>query len=225
MLRFTMVAAALVVSTAAIAAPPERVRGTIESTDGTTLTLKQDDGTSKTVSLAQDTTYSSVVKASLDQIKDGVFVGTATKGDNPPTALEVVLFPEALRGTGEGHYAWDEIQDTTASGTSKVKSSRTNGTVKAATGGAPKVKSSMTNGTVAKSSGASGTKTLTVTYGKDGGTQTITVPPSAPIVTFEPADATVLKPGAKVFVVAASEDGKLSAKRVAVGKDGLRPPM
>ncbi|MCE4224539.1 metal ABC transporter permease [Methylobacterium sp. C25] len=224
MLRFTMIAALAALSTAAVAAPVERVRGTIESANGTTFTLKQDDGSSKSISLGSDTTYASVVKSSLDQIKDGVFVGTATKGDNPPTALEVVLFPEKMRGTGEGHYDWDEIQDTTTGG-SKVKSSMTNGTVKAATGGMPKVKSSMTNGTVAKSTGATGAKTLTVTYGKDGGTQTITVPPSAPIVTFEPADAAIMKPGAKVFVIAGNEDGKLSAKRVAVGKDGLRPPM
>ncbi|GLS43369.1 metal ABC transporter permease [Methylobacterium brachythecii] len=223
MLRFTMIAALAALSTAAVAAPVERVRGTIESASDTTLTLKQDDGSSKSISLGADTTYASVVKSSLDQIKDGVFVGTATKGDNPPTALEVVLFPEKMRGTGEGHYDWDEIQDTSAGGT-KVKSSMTNGTVKAATG-APKVKSSMTNGTVSKSTSATGAKTLTVSYGKDGGTQTITVPPSAPIVTFEPADAAVMKPGAKVFVIAGNEDGKLSAKRVAVGKDGLRPPM
>ncbi len=225
MLRFTTIALAATLSTAALAAPqPERVRGTIESADGTTLVLKTDDGRSTTVTLAPDTKYASVVKASLEQIKDGVFIGTATKGDNPPTALEVVLFPEAMRGTGEGHYPWDEIQDTTAGDAPKVKSAMTNGTVKATTTAAPKVKSAMTNGTVAKSAGAGGVTTLTVSYGADG-SKTIAVPASAPVVTFEPADAAILKPGAKAFVIAGNEDGKLSARRVAVGKDGLRPPM
>lgn len=225
MLRFATLALAATLSTAALAAPPaERVRGTIERADATTLVLKTDDGRSTTVALTPDTKYAAVLKASLDQIKEGVFIGTATKGDNPPTALEVVLFPESMRGTGEGHYPWDEIQDTTAGDGPKVKSAMTNGTVKAAAGGAPKVKSAMTNGTVARSAGADGTTTLTVSYGADG-SKTIAVPASAPVVTFEPADAAILRPGAKAFVIAGNEDGKLSARRVAVGKDGLRPPM
>ncbi len=55
---------------------------------------------------------------------------------------------------------------------------------------------------------------------------TILVPPQAPVVTFEPADAAAISAGAKAFVVAArGEDGTITARRVAVGKDGLTPPM
>ncbi|MDH6667096.1 UNVERIFIED_ORG: hypothetical protein M2442_003095 [Methylorubrum zatmanii] len=104
----------------------------------------------------------------------------------------------------------------------------TNGTVKAggaSAGGAPKVKSSMTNATVASSNaGSGGERTLTVTYDKDG-SKTIVVPPKAPIVAFDPADKSILTPGAKIFVVAAKDGGKLEGKLVAVGKDGLTPPM
>jgi len=83
----------------------------------------------------------------------------------------------------------------------------------------------MTNGTVkADKPAAGGERTLTVGYGKDG-TKQIVVPASAPIVAFEPADASVLKPGAKVFAVVDKESGKLDGKLVAVGKDGLTPPM
>ena len=57
------------------------------------------------------------------------------------------------------------------------------------------------------------------------GSQTVLVPPQAPVVTFEPADKAVLKPGAKAFVTAAREGGAFNARRVAVGKDGLTPPM
>jgi hypothetical protein len=53
----------------------------------------------------------------------------------------------------------------------------------------------------------------------------IAVPPKAPIVAFETADKTILKPGAKIFVVAAKDGGKLDGKFVAIGKDGLTPPM
>ncbi|WP_447410699.1 hypothetical protein, partial [Clostridium perfringens] len=81
----------------------------------------------------------------------------------------VVLFPEAMRGTGEGQYPWDEIADTTAAGGAKVKSAMTNGTVKTETTGStggPRVKSAMTNGTVkADAAAKGGTRTLTVNYG------------------------------------------------------------
>ncbi|KNY21518.1 hypothetical protein [Methylobacterium sp. ARG-1] len=205
------------------AAPPERLRGTIEAVEGGGFTLKTLDGKSERVTLAPDAKVSWVVPAQLDHIKDGVFIGTATKGE-PPVALEVVLFPESMRGTGEGHYDWDVIPDHT--GGTAVKSTMTNGTVKAAApaSDAPRVKSAMTNGTV-KASGTGAERTLTVDYGK-GQSMKILVPPQAPVVTFEPADAAAISAGAKAFVVAArGEDGTITARRVAVGKDGLTPPM
>ena len=141
------------------------------------------------------------------------------------TALEVVLFPESMRGTGEGHYGWDAITDHTAGAGAKVKSAMTNGTVKAESPNAPKVKSAMTNGTVKADKAASGgERTLTVSYGKDGSKE-IVVPSSAPIVAFEPADKAILTPGSKVFAVVAKDGPKAEGKLVAVGKDGLTPPM
>ena len=221
----TLTAAALItLSSASLASALERVRGTIEKADGGMLTIKTDMG-SETVDVGS-AKFVSVVPSSLDAIKDGVFIGTATKGENPMTALEVVLFPESMRGTGEGHYAWDAINDQTAASGAKVKSAMTNGTVKAETTGTTKVKSAMTNGTVkADTAPTGGERTLTVGYGKDGGTKTVVVPTSAPIVAFEPADKAVLKPGAKVFAVVAKEGGKVDGKMIAVGKDGLTPPM
>ena len=202
----------------------ERVRGTIEKADGGMVTIKTVDGATETVDVG-GAKFAWVVKSSLDQIKDGVFIGTATKGENPMTALEVVLFPESMRGTGEGHYGWDSIADQTAAGGTAVKSSMTNGTVKAESG-APRVKSAMTNGTVkADAAGASGVKTLTVGYGKDGAAKTIEVPPTAPIVAFEPADKAILTPGSKIFAVVDKAGSKIEGKLIAVGKDGLTPPM
>jgi hypothetical protein len=222
MIRTTLAAASILALTVAASAAPtlERVRGTIESSDNGTLTVKTADGTSKAVTLAPDTKFTSVVKASLDDVKDGVFIGTATKGE-PPVALEVVLFPDSMRGTGEGHYDWDTITDTTEGGKA-VKSSMTNGTIKATA--KPMTKSAMTNGTVKSGSAAGGAKKLTVTY-DNGKSLDVTVPPSAPIVAFQPADKAVLKAGAPVFVVSTVDGTKLSAKMVAVGKDGVTPPM
>ena len=159
----TLAAAGLtaLLSSAAFAAQVERVRGTVDKADGSTLTIKTEDGKTETVDVA-GAKFAWVVPSSLDAIKDGVFIGTATKGENPMTALEVVLFPESMRGTGEGHYGWDAITDHTASG-SKVKSAMTNGTVKA------------------DKAASGGERTLTVSYGKDGSKE-IVVPSSAPIV-------------------------------------------
>ena len=201
----------------------ERIRGTIEKADGGTVTIKTLDGATETVDVG-GAKFAWVVTSSLDAIKDGVFIGTATKGENPMTALEVVVFPESMRGTAEGHYAWDAIADQTAAAGSRVKSAMTNGTVKAGGAGAPKVKSAMTNATVSGTKETGGAKTLTVTYDKDG-SKTIQVPPSAPVVAFDPADKAILTPGAKIFAVVDKEGSKLDGKLIAVGKDGLTPPM
>lgn len=85
----------------------------------------------------------------------------------------------------------------------------------------------MTHSTVraGKVSAEGGARTLTVSYGKDGGAKTIVVPSDAPIVAFEPAHKQVLLPGAKVFAVVAKDGGKTDGKLVAVGRDGLTPPM
>ena len=203
----TLVAAGLtaLLSSAAFAAQVERVRGTVDKAEGSTVTIKTDDGKSETVDVS-GAKFAWVVPSSLDQIKDGVFIGTATKGENPMTALEVVLFPESMRGTGEGHYGWDTITDQTAGAGAKVKSAMTNGTVKA------------------DKAASGGERTLTVSYGKDGSKE-IGVPSSAPIVAFEPADKAILTPGSKVFAVVAKDGSKAEGKLVAVGKDGLTPPM
>ena len=221
--RFILATASLVAfATAAQAAPQlERVRGTIEKATDTSVTVKTADGRSQEVMLAPDTAFVAVMKSSLDDVKDGKFIGTATKGENPPTAIEVVIFPPSMKGTGEGHYAWDQITDTTAGG-APMKSSMTNGTVK--TTMKPLTKSSMTNGTIKSGSSEGGKKMIDVTY-DNGQSLKILVPPSAPIVEFEKADKSILKPGAKLFSVTAVDGGKLTGKLVAVGKDGVTPPM
>ena len=164
-------------------------------------------------------------RLSLDEVKDGKFIGTATKGDNPPTALEVVVFPASMNGTAEGHYAWDSLQDTTNGGTKELtKSKMTNGTIKSSSMGAPLTKSKMTNGTIKEGSMSGKDKMITVTYDK-GQMLKIAVPPTAPIVALDPADKAIVTKGATLFAVAAPTGGKLDAKLVLVGKGDVKPPM
>lgn len=183
--------------TAVQAADQVRVRGTVESLDGNTLSVKTREGTDAKIMLKEGWKVSSVAKASIDDIKTGDFVGiaslpTAEGGDG---ALEVLIFPAAMKGTGEGSYAWDL-----------------------------KPNSSMTNATVANAVKAVDGQTVTVTY--KGKEKKISIPAGTPVVTFAPAVEADLKSGATVFVPSEkAADGTISSSRVVVGTNGVQPPM
>jgi len=113
MLRTTATLLIAAVSAAAIAQapanPPVRIRGTVERIDRTNLTVKANDGQSMNVKLADNFVVMGIAKASLSDVASGKFIGTTTVGerDGALVALEVHIFPENMRGTGEGHYDWD----------------------------------------------------------------------------------------------------------------------
>jgi hypothetical protein len=207
----------------AIAAPtPTRIRGTIESIDAAKITVHTTTGTDLPVALTKGTAYLQVVKSDLDKIEPGSYIGTATKtvGKNQ-VALEVVIFPPAMKGIGEGHFPWDDIPDTTT-GKGHTASAMTNGSVTAVT--APrKVNSSMTNGSVSTAANQNGVKKLTVTY--NGGQQTVLVPAGAPIVTVRPGTEADLFKGATVFIQGARDGDETTAGAIVVEKDGVKPPM
>jgi hypothetical protein len=210
----------------AAAAEPSRIRGTISSVSPDKIVVHTTAGADLPIGLNAGTAYLQVVKSSLDKVEKDSYIGTATKtiGSNQ-IALEVVVFPPAMKGVGDGHYDWDKIPDTTLSGgKSYSSSSMTNGSVTAVTTpSTATVKSAMTNGNVSAASNQNGVKTLTVTY--KGGQQTILVPPTAPIVTFLPGTTADLAKGASVFIQATTNGDATTAALVAVGKDGVKPPM
>ncbi len=226
MTKFSVLAVVLTtgLSTVAVAAPThERVRGTVTSIDATTLVVHTAEG-DKSISLTPTTHYLGVKNASLSKITPGSFIGTATKSvGSMMVALEVVVFPPSMKGTGEGHYAWDNIKDTTRGGASETSSSMTNGNVSAVATPSASVNSSMTNGNVSTMASAGGAQQLTVTY--KGGKQTIIVPPTAPIVTFVPGTMSDVKTGQTVFVNGMTDGQTVTANAVAVGVDGATPPM
>jgi hypothetical protein len=103
-------AAIVLVSASAFAqGTPVRVRGTVVSLDGSKLVVKAKDGKDVTVNLADNYAALAVVKSSMADIKEGTFIGTATvtQPDSTLRSMEVVVFPDKMRGTGEGHYPWD----------------------------------------------------------------------------------------------------------------------
>jgi len=177
--------------------PPVRVRGTIERVDGTTCVVKARDGAELKLTVADNAQIAGIVKASLSDIKQNSFVGVTAmpQPDGSLNAVEVHIFPESMRGTGEGHYPWDL-----------------------------KPQSTMTNANVEQVVSAVNGRTLTLKY-KDG-EKKITVPASAPIVTYVPGDKSDIKPGAKVFIVAVKQaDGMLQGRAWRIERDGVTPPM
>jgi hypothetical protein len=104
-----LVAVSSVAFAQAPANPPVRIRGTVEKLDGNMLTIKARNGQSMTVKLADNYTVMGVAKASLDDVGSGKFIGTTTVGERNGNLIaeEVHIFPENMRGTGEGHYDWD----------------------------------------------------------------------------------------------------------------------
>lgn len=195
---FLFAASLCLAASATMAQTPVHIRGTIMSLDGNVLHVKTNDSAAeKTVTLGPKLKVSAVISSSLAEVKPGSFIGTAaqTQADGSLVAREVHVFPEAMRGAGEGHRSFDLGP-----------------------------KSTMTNGTVGQEVVGTTGRSLTVTY--KGGEKTIVVPPDVPVVTFEPGDRAELIPGAHVIVFARSEaDGALSSEQIAVGKDGLTPPM
>ena len=176
---------------------PTRLRGSIAAVDGNTVTVATREGTSIPVKLADNWTVMLVTPLTLADIKENSFVGIASvkSADGTLNALEVLVFPEAARGSNEGHYPWDLQPE-----------------------------SMMTNATVATVAAAPDGQTLTLKY-KDGtqtikvkpGTPIVTFSPG------DRADAKV--GAKVFFGATKGADGGLTTARMLVGKDGLTPPM
>jgi hypothetical protein len=189
--------AALAVSSAFAQDKPVRVRGTVEQMDGQMMTIKARSGEMLKVKLADDGKVVALVKASLADIKPGSFVGSTAmpEQDGSWKAVEVHIFPEAMRGTGEGDRPYDY----------KPKSTMTNGTVDAS---------------VAKVSGS----TMTLKY-KEGEKKIDVTPETVIVMytpgskdELKPG-AKIYIPGAEK-----QADGTLMTGRVNVGRD-VAPPM
>src|ERR1700743_563836 len=197
--RKALVLGALLMMTASTAyadPTPVRVRGTVVSLDGNKLVVHPKSGDDITVMLNDNFGAVAVVKASMADIKEGTFIGTATvtQPDSSLKSEEVVVFPDKMRGTGEGHYPWDLGS-----------------------------KSMMTNATVSNAVKGVDGQTITVSY--KGGEKKIDVPANVPVVTLVPgADKADIKPGVIVFVpTQKQDDGTLKGGGVVFGKGGLAP--
>ncbi len=110
--------------------PVRHVRGTVTSLAGNTLNVRETDGTSIPVTLTPGWAVAGVKPITLAAIKPGSYIGAAATGPGDhPTAIEVLVFPEALRGAGEGQYGWDLPQTTMTNGTVSAEVASSSGRV------------------------------------------------------------------------------------------------
>lgn len=180
--------------------PPTRVRGTIVSVTPAALTVSGITGATTVIALSPAVRITYFVKANLDKIPAGSFIGAAAepRQDGSLTAIAVQIFaPGSKQNPGFG--PWDLTPTSTM----------TNGTVD----------------TIAPTKiDTADASVLSVSY--EGGAKNVVITPKTVIVSIVPADATALVPGAHVLVFATkAADGSLSARAVGVGKDGLIPPL
>ena len=190
--------------------------GDIAAVDNATLHLKSPSGQDTTIKLPDDVRVSLRMPAKLEDIKTGTFVGTAaTPGpDGMLVASVVQIFPETMRGTGEGHRPMATLPGSTM----------TNATVARVSSSAANKRGTMTNATVGNVGAAAHGRTLKLTY--KGGEQTVYVPDKTPVVMFEAGSRGSLTPGAHVIVYAQRDtSGDLSAQRISVGANGSVPPI
>ena len=185
---------------------PYRVRGTLEAVESDKLTVATREGETIEVTVTDDTGVMVVRPASLDDIKQGDYVGlTSIESGDQRVAISAHIFAEELRGTAEGHGPWDLVKEP----------------------------NTMTNATVAQIKEVGDQRELKVSYQegqgeqKAEGSQTIYVPEELSVVRMEKAgDRAVLAPGKDAFLVVREEaEGGRTALAVIVGEEGAAPPM
>jgi hypothetical protein len=197
LIAVAMVGASTLYALAQQAPSPSRIRGTLETVDGDVLNVKSRSGEEVRLHMTGDIKIFGITKISLADVKVGSFIGTTTVPgpDGAPKAVEVHVFPEAMRGTGEGSRPWDLRPNST-----------------------------MTNATVSESVASVEGQTVMVKY-KDGEKKVVISQdtPIVTYVTGDRSD--LKPGARLIAFVKKLPDGSFDTDRVSVGRDGLTPPM
>jgi hypothetical protein len=197
LIALAMVAASSLSAIAQQSPSPSRVRGTIEGVDGDVIAVKSRGGEDVKLHMTADMKIVGITKISLADIKVGSFVGATTVPgpDGSQNAVEVHVFPEAMRGTGEGSRPYDLRPNST-----------------------------MTNATVAESVAANDGKTLLVKY-KDGEKKVVVSPETPVVTYVAADKSDLKEGAKIIAFVKKLPDGSFETDRIGVGRDGLTPPM
>ena len=192
-----MVAASVLGAIAQQPPTPTRVRGTIEGVDGDLIMVKSRSGEDVKLHMSADMKVVGIVKIALADIKLGSFIGTtAVPGpDGQQNAVEVHVFPEDMRGTGEGSRPYDLRPNST-----------------------------MTNATVAQQVAGTDGQTLMIKY-KDGEKKVTVGPDTPVVTYVPGEKADLKAGARIIAFVKPLPDGSFETNRISVGRDGLTPPM
>src|SRR5438445_6958235 len=192
-----MVAASTIYAIAQQPPSPSRVRGTIEGVDGEVLSVKSRSGEDVRLHMTGDLRIVGITKIALSDIKVGSFIGTTTVPgpDGSQNAVEVHVFPEAMRGTGEGSRPYDLRPNST-----------------------------MTNATVAESVVGNDGHTLMVKY-KGGEKKVVVSPETPVVTYVPAGKSDLKPGAKVIAFMKKLPDGSHETSRVSVGRDGLTPPM
>jgi hypothetical protein len=175
-----------------------RVRGTIERVEGPVYVVKNRDGAELKLTVTDSPLFVAIVKSTMADIKPGMFVGSTgmTQPDGSQKAIEVHIFPESMRGTGEGHYDWDL-----------------------------KPNAKMTNANVEQTVAGVEGQTLSVKY-KDGEKKLLVTPETVVVSYVVGSKDDLKSGTRIFIAAAKKQpDGSLQTARITYGKDGLTPPM
>jgi hypothetical protein len=176
---------------------PRRIRGTIDGLSGRDLTVTTREGQKVTVHLPDNIGVSALRRVELSSVTPGTFIGTAAEPgpDGVWRALEVLVFPESMRGTGEGHYAWDLTPS-----------------------------SSMTNATVDSAVQGNDGRSLTLTT-RGQQVKVLVPPDVPVVTPIPASMDDLKPGVQVFLIASAGAGGTLSAARITVAKDGVVPPM
>ncbi len=176
---------------------PTRVRGTIEKVEGDVLSVKSRGGEDVKLHMTGDMRVVGIIKISLADIKLGSFIGTTTVPgpDGRQDAVEVHVFPENMRGTGEGSRPYDLRPNST-----------------------------MTNATVAEQVAGNDGQNLLIKY-KDGEKKIVVGPDTPVVTYVPGSRAELKAGDKIIAFVKQLPDGSFETNRISVGRDGLTPPM
>jgi hypothetical protein len=197
LLAVAMVVASSLLAIAQQPPSPTRVRGTIERVDGDVLSVKSRSGEDVKLRMTGDMRLVGIIKISLADIKLGSFIGTTTVPgpDGRQNAVEVHVFPEDMRGTGEGTRPYDLRPNST-----------------------------MTNATVAETVAGHDGQTLMIKY-KDGEKKVVVGPDTPVVTYVAADKSELKPGAKIIAFVKQLPDGSFEANRISVGRDGLTPPM
>jgi len=201
MIQRTLAATSLALICMALPASAQetvRIRGTIERVEGPVYVVKNRDGAELKLTVTDNPLFVAIVKSTMADIKPGMFVGSTgmSQPDGSQKAIEVHIFPESMRGTGEGHYDWDL-----------------------------KPQTKMTNANVEQTVAGVDGQMLSVKY-KDGEKKLLVTPETAVVTyvagnkdDLKPGTKIFVAAAKK------QPDGTMQTPRITYGKDGLVPPM